>query len=219
MNALANFCFLTKDTNLQISNRPPEVYFTEIEKEHPCALASQWIPNDPELWKIENYPHFLEARRALLAEATNAFMVDLLHGEIELLGGPAAVPEPAALAAAAAVGGVESAEESLLLDLNRWVAERGLPQGQYLHELADPNTGEAIAVLDLAWPEGLQEGLSEPVAVLLNEGSDVLACASRMRFRCFTQISDFRRYVQDEVLVEESSRGSRMTIQELFNKP
>jgi len=49
VNALGNFCFLTKDTNIQISDRPPEDYFTEIEAKHPGALASQWIPSDPAL--------------------------------------------------------------------------------------------------------------------------------------------------------------------------
>src|SRR5262249_33181851 len=31
VNALGNFCFLTKDTNLQIRDRLPEAYFPEIE--------------------------------------------------------------------------------------------------------------------------------------------------------------------------------------------
>jgi len=44
---LANFCFLTKDTNLNISDRLPRDYFPEIERNHPGALASQWIPTDP----------------------------------------------------------------------------------------------------------------------------------------------------------------------------
>ena len=56
VNALANFCFLTRDTNLQISDRLPEEYFREVESNHPGALASQWIPTDPELWKLGNYP-------------------------------------------------------------------------------------------------------------------------------------------------------------------
>jgi hypothetical protein len=50
VNAVANFCFLTKDTNLSISDRLPEAYFPEIEARHPGALASQWIPNDARLW-------------------------------------------------------------------------------------------------------------------------------------------------------------------------
>ncbi len=52
VNALANFCFLTKETNLNISDRLPEDYFPEVEAAQPGALASQWIPVDPALWKI-----------------------------------------------------------------------------------------------------------------------------------------------------------------------
>ena len=60
VNALANFCFLTKDTNLDISDRLPSAYFQEIETAHPGALASQWIPMDTALWRIENFRDFLE---------------------------------------------------------------------------------------------------------------------------------------------------------------
>ena len=65
VNALANFCFLTKETNLSISDRLPEEYFPQVEATHPGALASQWIPMDPALWKIERYLEFLDARRVL----------------------------------------------------------------------------------------------------------------------------------------------------------
>ncbi|RMG98917.1 MAG: hypothetical protein D6706_06465, partial [Chloroflexi bacterium] len=44
VNALGNFCFLTKDTNLNISDRLPEEYFPQVERAHPGTLASQWIP-------------------------------------------------------------------------------------------------------------------------------------------------------------------------------
>jgi len=36
-------------------------------------------------------------------------------------------------------------------------------------ELTDLESGEPLAVLDLAWPEGLQAEQSEPVALLLDE--------------------------------------------------
>ena len=68
-NAIANFCFLTKDTNLNIRDRLPEDYFPKVESNHPGALASQWIPMDPRLWKTENYREFLEARKVLLESA------------------------------------------------------------------------------------------------------------------------------------------------------
>jgi hypothetical protein len=61
VNAVANFCFLTKDTNLKISATPPEVYFEQVDKAHPGALASQWIPMDRELWRLDRYLDFLEA--------------------------------------------------------------------------------------------------------------------------------------------------------------
>ena len=65
VNALANFCFLTKDTNLQISDRFPEEYFQEVDSKHPGVLESQWVPIDPELRRIENYLDFLAERRRL----------------------------------------------------------------------------------------------------------------------------------------------------------
>ena len=67
VNALANFCFQTKDTNLEISDRLPEEYFPKFETRHPGGLASQWIPMDPALWKMERFRDFLEARKELLA--------------------------------------------------------------------------------------------------------------------------------------------------------
>ena len=91
VNALANFCFLTKDTNLDISDRLPEEYFPEVEKAHPGALASQWIPTDPALWKMENFRAFLEARKVLLAAELNRRMEELLHGDTAWLAGPTAV--------------------------------------------------------------------------------------------------------------------------------
>jgi hypothetical protein len=45
---------------------------------HPGALASQWIPADPTLWKVENFRQFLEARKSLLAAEVNQRMEDLL---------------------------------------------------------------------------------------------------------------------------------------------
>jgi hypothetical protein len=203
VNAVANFCFLTKDTNLQISDRPPEIYFREVERSHPGALESQCIPADPELWKVESYVRFLDARQHLLAEATHAFMIELLHGEADLIRPSEIMRETVPERMDAVLGGVDTtSEEAVLLDLNRWVQAHGLAEGQYLHELADAESGEPVAVLDLAWPQGLQAGLSEPVAVLINEGPEVLACASRFGFRCFTQLEDFKRYIVSEVLME-----------------
>jgi hypothetical protein len=202
VNALANFCFLTKDTNLVIRDRFPEQYFPEIERDHPGALASQWIPNDPALWKIENFRDFLEARKALLATEVNKRMENLLHDDSRWLAGPAAsVPTPVTT-----IGGVTSEEEEEQLEaLNDWMEERGLPRGIVTYDFADPDTGIQRAIFDLAWPNGIQQELSQPVAILLNEGGDVIAIASQAGYRCFVTVSEFKQYVRTEILVQEAA--------------
>jgi hypothetical protein len=197
VNALANFCFLTKDTNLQISNRLPEEYFPEIEEAHPGALASQWIPMDKSLWKIENFSEFLEARKVLLAAEVNLRMKALLHGETRWLDGPtAAVP-------VMLIEGQSNEEEDVQIEkLNDWIVSLGLPRGLVGFDFADPATGEQKAMFDLSWPNGIQEELSQPVAVLLNDPAETIAIASQAGFKCFTTVSEFRQYLEAEVLSE-----------------
>ena len=166
VNALANFCFLTKETNLYISDRPPEEYFPEIERDYPGALASQWIPMAPALWKIENFLGFMEARKKLLATELNLRMEELLHGDTRWLAGPAAAVPTTVFVG----GGVSDEEEEAQLEgLSDWMEAQGLPRGTISYDFADPDTGKQKAVFDLAWPSGIQEELSQPVAVLLNE--------------------------------------------------
>ena len=200
VNALGNFCFLTKDTNLIIRDRLPEKYFPEVEKAHPGALASQWIPTDPALWKIENFREFLEARKVLLAAELNQRMQELLHGDTGWLAGPAAtVP-----ASVAVVGGITSEEEEEQLEaLNDWMETQGLPRGVLAYDFADKDTGAQKAVFDLAWPDGIQEELSQPVTVLLHESAETIAIASQAGYRCFTTTKELRQYVESEILGQE----------------
>lgn len=202
-NALANFCFLTKDTNLAISDRLPETYFPEVERAHPRALASQWIPDDPRLWKIENFRDFLEARKVLLAAEVNRRMEELLHGDTRWLAGPTA-PVPAV---PAVMGGIaDEEEEARIEELGGWMETRGLPRGEAGHDFADPATGEQRAIFDLAWPNGIQEGLSRPAAVLLGEDKEVIALASGVGYRCFTTVAALKRYVETEILARGGAR-------------
>ena len=98
-------------------------------------------------------------------------------------------------------GGIESEEEErTILDCNIWVIEQGLPEGEILYELTDENTGELMAILDLAWTDGLQERLSQPVALLINEGQETIEAVNRTGFRYFTDVCDFKKYVEQEVL-------------------
>ncbi len=101
-------------------------------------------------------------------------------------------------------GGITSeAEEEALEELNEWIVAQGLPLGLLAYDFADSETGEQKAVFDLAWPNGIQEELSQPVAVLLNETADTLSIASQAGFRCFTETEDFKRYVQRDILALE----------------
>ncbi len=96
-------------------------------------------------------------------------------------------------------------EEAIIEECLIWIAERGLPPGEVMYELTS-ESGEALAVLDLAWPNGLQEGLSQPVALLIDEGPETEEAANQAGYRFFTSIDEFRAYVFDQ-----SSRP-RMTI-------
>lgn len=78
VNEIANRAFITAPTNQEISNKLPETYFPEVEERFPGALKNQFIPMDPYLWKIENYPDFLDARRKLIALKVNEFMDNLV---------------------------------------------------------------------------------------------------------------------------------------------
>ena len=202
VNALANFCFLTKDTNLAISDRLPECYFPEVEAAQPGSLESQWIPSDPDIWKVENYIDFLEARKGLLAEETNRRLAELLHGDLRWLEGRRKVDSrPAPVSQVEVLGGIsDDVEERALEDLQQWVEEQGLPRGILAYDFADVITGEQKAVFDLAWPQGIQQELSQPVAVLLNESMDVVLLANSAGYRCFTETTNFKRYVEAEVL-------------------
>jgi len=153
------------------------------------------------MWLINNYPDFLAARRELLAEATNKCLEDLLHGDTKWMNvgeQPKSPGKPIIN-----VGIADDSEELLLTNLNVWVEQLSLPAREMSFEYSNPETGEQEAIFDLAWPSGLQEGLTEPVAVLLNEGSEVLALANKAGYRCFTDIDSFKNYVKREVLKED----------------
>ncbi len=193
VNALANFCFLTKDTNLSISDRRPEDYFPEIEAAHPGALRSQWIPQDPALWRIENYRDFMEARKELLADAANACLASLLHDDTSLLEGARA----ARINDRVLLGGIASEDEASELEaLNDWVVAQGFARGEMAFDHVDPETGEQRAILDLVWPNGVQAELTEPVAVLLGESAELISLVSAAGYRCFTSTGEFKSYVK-----------------------
>jgi hypothetical protein len=199
-NALANFTFLTKDTNLLVKDRNPAEYLEEYSRKNPGVIESHWIPLDRNLWKPENYLEFLAARRELLADAANEFLDSLLAGSLaeEAVITPV-LERPEAPAEVTSID-VSDDEEYLVQQCNRWVVKQGLPAGEVMYELVDSETGEAVAILDLAWPNGLQEGFSQPVALLIDEPIEVEEEVNRAGYRFFTNLKEFRGYVKQEIL-------------------
>lgn len=186
VNALANYAFLTKDTNIAISNRYPEDYFPEYRAKCPGAMDTHWIPTDPELWIIENYEEFLEQRRILLAEAANTLLNSLYGGLME---------ETAIQSFASKQYQINRSEEEEIEDMSAWMSERGLVEGTTNFELLDEN-GKVAAIIDLAWPQGIQSGLSEPIALLLNETAEVQATVSKYGYRYYTSVDELQQYIE-----------------------
>ena len=197
INALANFTFLTKACNQKISNNRPTAYLPEVKEQWPGALESHWIPMDPELWRIDNYREFLKARRELLASATNQFLRDLQSGAV-------LHPDTIESAPQFSIGSVSSIaseeEEQILLDANIWIIDQGLPEGEFGFEIVNEDTGEQLAVLDLAWPDGLQPHLSSPIALLIDEGPEVHRLANEAGFKVFIRPEDLNQYVNGQIL-------------------
>ena len=186
VNSLANYAFLTKDTNLEILNKRPEEYMPYYAQKQPGALESNWIPLDPELWKVENYEVFLQKRRELLAKGANEFLQSLYNDAI-----PQANIENFADRLAPNVQDQE--EENQLAEIANWMEENGLNSGERNYVI-DDNGNDVI--LDLAWPDGVQTGLSKPLALLLNESEEVYAAANRCGYTYLTNLQDFKEYVK-----------------------
>ena len=221
VNALANLCFLTAGCNKWIGAACPaepsrfvkgkddpdlrriglEGYFDFVEEKNAGVLESQWIPMDKELWKVRNYPAFLEARRSLLAEAANQHLTDLSPGHANALE-PVRIPRPITDPLASRSHISSSDEERVLDELQAWMSARGLPPGMFGYELRNDTTEQLDAIIDLAWPTGLLEGRGRPVALLLNESAETYRTVNQAGFDCHTSIESFKDYVDDEIVGE-----------------
>lgn len=187
INAVANFCFLTQESNLIITKREPEDYFKQVIKEAgEESLSSQWIPLDKKLWKIENYRDFLAARRELLANAANSFLDSLLTGSADEL----------ALLRLSPVEDEDTAERNA--DLNKLLielAEYGVCAPELNVEIHHPDTQELLTICEAYWPDGLQPGIGEPVILELDKREVDVEKMDDLDARVFYTIRSLKRYV------------------------
>ena len=189
VNALANYCFLTAQGNLQISAADPAVYLARAEKQNPGVLASQWIPQDEALWQVDRYRDFLAARRGLLAGAANDFLGRLLDGSgtpaedaaESLEPTPAVTTQTFELQPSGDDGDDEEIGEILALASRLRIAA---PETH--HAICDDETGEELAVADIAWPDGIQPGRTQPVAFLVDADAHTEEQLGEMGYRFFT---------------------------------
>jgi hypothetical protein len=71
---LTNRAILTQIANRQKSDEPAADYLKPVKTSFPKALELQCIPEDEDLWSIDNYEMFLETRRKMLAKHLNTFL-------------------------------------------------------------------------------------------------------------------------------------------------
>lgn len=196
VNAVANYCFLTQDANLEVLDRDPAEYFPAFEGRFPGVLASQWIPMDRSLWQIDAYPQFLAARRQLLADAVNDLLGGLWRGQGEETADLGRIPS-------LMVPEEPDAADATVTRLIAEIADLGLAEGQVDTEVRRPESDELIGVAEACWPDGLLPGSTPPVVLELDGGVDQQNEMTSLGFLVFTDVAALRQYAQG--LVEEAA--------------
>lgn len=188
INALANFCFLTQDTNLKIGKRAPQEYLAEVESKHPGVLASQWIPTDPELWKVENYLDFLAARRELLADAAQSFLE-------KLRAGAGASDEPKLQRVTVVTDEADDPRTTQIRGMITELRRLGCAEPTTDAEITDPVSGHALAIAEAFWPDGLQVGQGNPVVLELDPDGADLPRLEELGYEVFTSVDALLGFV------------------------
>jgi len=74
---ITNRAVLTAVANRTKSAQPAYDYLTSVKENFPNSLKLQCIPDDDNLWKLENFEMFLQSRRQMLAEELNDFLENI----------------------------------------------------------------------------------------------------------------------------------------------
>ena len=77
INEIANICFLSSKANKSKSNNSTAKFLKECKEKNPNALIKQCIPENEELWELENFELFIKNRRTLIVEAIENFINNL----------------------------------------------------------------------------------------------------------------------------------------------
>lgn len=191
VNALGNYTFLTKETNLEISNKLTSEYLPAYVKRNKSAIESHWIPMDSSLYEVDKYMDFLSCRRELLAISTNDFLESLLSDvESTVIQDYVSRNDET---------DIDINEEDMILEASIWMEENGLPEGEIDFELCD-EFGAVLHIIDIAWPNGVQVGLSEPIALMINESVESQNIVNQNGYKYFTSLEDLKEHVTEHYL-------------------
>lgn len=198
LNAIANFAFVVPSTAVALNRRDPADYLGQID---PAVLASQWIPVDPDLWKLDNYREFLAARRELLGRAADAFSEELLIGSHPWTAGQQLVP-----IVVAPDDDERDARVAQIKALIEEFSEMGFAPPSLDAEISDPDTGRVLAVAEAFWADGLQPGQDKAVILELDPDEADLPRLAELECLVFTTVDALRGYAQRR---NETASGER----------
>lgn len=74
---ITNRVVLTQTGNRSKSAQDAFIYLNEVKEKFPNSLELQSVPENPDLWKLENFEKFLEVRREILAEELNNYLAGI----------------------------------------------------------------------------------------------------------------------------------------------
>jgi len=134
----------------------------------------------------------------LLAEAANRFLEELYQGAAAAVSVSYPVETPVA------VNLPEEEIDEEVAELLDWLATRRLPMPQLNFELCN-DEGRIITMVDLAWPEGVQSGYSQPVALALTGRADQVNALSQAGYQVFTSAEGLHAYLEKLVGVAEEA--------------
>jgi hypothetical protein len=77
INCLGNLTFIDPGVNSEISDTPPDTYFKDYVSKDQDIFERHMIPSRPELWKVENFEAFLEARLKLIWRSTAELLKEM----------------------------------------------------------------------------------------------------------------------------------------------
>jgi hypothetical protein len=77
INCLGNLTFIDPSINSEIGDTPPDTYLKDYVMKDHDIFQRHMIPSDTELWKVENFEAFLDARLKLIWRKTSELLKEM----------------------------------------------------------------------------------------------------------------------------------------------